>query len=34
VFWSNGIAGTLSTLAIVIAVFPFIARRRSTAPAA
>jgi TctA family transporter len=34
IFWSNGIAATLSTLALVIAVFPFIARRRRTAPAA
>jgi len=33
VFWSNGIAATLSTLALVIAVFPFIARRRQTATA-
>jgi TctA family transporter len=28
VFWSNGIAATLSTLAIVVAVFPFVARLR------
>jgi len=28
VFWSNPIAATLSTLAIVIAVFPFVARVR------
>jgi putative tricarboxylic transport membrane protein len=32
VFWSNGIAATLSTLAIVIAVFPFVARLRSPRP--
>ena len=29
IFWSNAIAATLSTLAIVIAVFPFVARRRT-----
>jgi TctA family transporter len=26
VFWNNGIAATLSTLAIVIALFPFVTR--------
>jgi TctA family transporter len=29
IFWSNAIAATLSTLAIAIAVFPFLARRRT-----
>ena len=29
IFWSNAIAATLSTLAIAIAVFPFVARRRA-----
>jgi putative tricarboxylic transport membrane protein len=28
IFWSNGIAATLSTLALVIAAYPFVARRR------
>ncbi len=29
IFWSNGIAATLSTLAIAIAVLPFVVRRRA-----
>ena len=28
IFWSNGIAATLSTLAIALAVYPFVARLR------
>jgi TctA family transporter len=28
IFWSNGIAATLSALALLIAVFPFVARRK------